>query len=194
MGAVPAPPTPPSQPPVLSVVPEPAALKISFTPPADASDVTAFAATVVDPATGQSWNCFASPRKDGTATCTVDGLVDGTSYQVTGIAGTPYGDSPAAAPISVAPSPVAIAGRIVKASVLTNGRVRFRVTPSLGADLTVNAVECRPASGGPVQSAPISGRSAVVRELGPMRYSCVVHAENAAGTSTSAPIRVTVRR
>jgi len=194
MGAVPAPPAAPTQPPSLSVVPEPAALRIDFTPPSDAAEVSAYAATVVDPATGQSWNCFASPRKDGTGGCTVDGLVDGTSYEVTGIAGTPYGDSPAAVPVTAAPNPAAIAGRIVKVTALSNGRARFRVSPSLGAGLTVNTVNCRPVAGEGVRSGTISGATAIVRGLRPVRYVCVVHAENAAGASTSEPVRVTGRR
>ncbi len=194
LGAVPPATAPPITPPGLSVTPEPSSLRMELSPPADAATVSAYAVTVLDPATGQTWNCFAAPRKDSNGTCTVSGLVDGAAYQVSAIAGTPLGNSPVAGPIPGTPSPAAVAGRIVKATSLPGGRARFRVTPSLGADLTTNAVECTPRSGGAMRSAEIVGASVTVRGLRDVRYACVVHAANAAGESRSATVRVTGRR
>ncbi|MBI1349641.1 MAG: trypsin-like serine protease [Actinomycetales bacterium] len=193
-GAIPPPVTTPVQAPGLNVVAEPTALRIEFTAPPGTTDVAGFAATVLDPATGQSWNCFAAPDAKGLGECTVPDLVDGTAYQVTAIAGTPSGNSPVAGPVSSAPSPAAVAGRIVKASTLRGGRAVFRVTPSLGADLTTNVLRCQPVRRGAAVAVPIAGAKVVVRGLKPVRYSCTIQAENAAGSSVSTPVRITGRR
>ncbi len=110
--------------PALSVAARSGQLVIAFAETADGAEVTAFAATVVDPATGQSWNCFTSPSPNGgPASCAVDGLVNGTAYAVTGIAGNALGNSPVAGPIQASPSTLPVVGRIVKATPLASGRV-----------------------------------------------------------------------
>ncbi len=196
-GAVPKVAIIPTAPPALAVAARSGQLIVAFTAPTDGSEVTAFAATVVDPATGQSWNCFTAPSPAGVpATCAVDGLVNGTPYAVTGIAGNPLGNSPVAGPVQASPSPLPVVGRIVKALPLGAGRVAFRLSPSQpnGSPLTSNQVICVPVAGGPARAADATARRAVVTSLRPIRYSCVLRAENAFGAAESAPVRVKVVR
>lgn len=179
-------PVAPTQPPTLTVAPRPGGLLVSFTAATDGSKATAFAASVVDPATGQVWNCFTGPRKDGApATCVVDGLTDGTTYQVTGIAGTTLGNSPVAGPILVAPAPVPAVGRIVTAT-RTNGRLVVRLTASTSAPspITATQVVCTPARG-VVLVADVRGARAVLTGIRNVRYSCVLRATNDAGAADS---------
>jgi secreted trypsin-like serine protease len=196
-GAVPAVSPIPTTPPVLTVAARSGQLVVAFTAPADGSEVTAFAATVVDPVTGQSWNCFTSPSPDGgPATCAVDGLVNGTLYAVTGIAGNSIGNSPVAGPVQAAPSPLPVVGRIIKALPLGSGRVAFRLSASQpnGSALTSNRVICVPVAGGAARAGDATARRAVVSALRATRYSCVLRAENEFGAAQSAPIRVKVVR
>jgi secreted trypsin-like serine protease len=196
-GAVPAASAILSVPPVLSVTARSGQLVVAFTSRDDGADVTAFAATVVDPATGQSWNYFTSPGRAGRpATCAIDGLVNGTPYAVTGIAGNAFGNSPVAGPIQASPSPLPVVGRIVKAVPLGAGRVTFRVSASQpnGSPLTSNQVICVPVAGGAARTADATARRAVVTSLRPTRYSCVLRAENQFGAAESAPVRVKVAR
>jgi secreted trypsin-like serine protease len=187
----------PTQPPAITVTPRSGQLVVGFTAAEDGVLVTAFGATVLDPATGQSWTCFTQPRADaGPGSCTVDGLANGTAYQVSGIAGNAVGNSPVAGPVAATPSPLPVVGRIVKATRLSNGRVAFRVTPSQpnGSELTAVTVICVPVSGGEARTAGVTGRRAVVTSMRPTRHSCVVRAENSFGIADSAPIRVRAAR
>lgn len=195
--AVPPGATVPTIAPGLSVAPRSGQLVVGFTAPTDGSVVTAFAATVVDPASGQTWTCFTQPTSSGRpAYCAVDGLVNGTVYAVSGIAGNALGNSPVAGPIEGAPSPLPVVGRIVKALPLGSGRVAFRLTASQpnGSALTSNQVICVPVVGGEARAADATPRRAVVTSLRPIRYSCVLRAENAFGSAESAPIRVKAAR
>ncbi len=188
-------PNAPTQPPALAVAPRPGGLLVSLTPAADGSKATAFAVSVLDPATGQVLNCFTQPRKDGApATCQVDGLTDGTAYQVTAITGTTLGNSPVAGPVAATPAAVPEVGRIVKATSVA-GRVVVRVTPSSSAasPVTSTQVVCTPASG-PTVAADVTGRRAVLTGMRPIRYSCVVRATNAAGPADSPVFVVRVPR
>jgi hypothetical protein len=172
-------------------------LIIGFTAAPDGAKVSAFAATVSDPATGQSWNCFAAPRAaSASSSCTVPGLVNGTAYAVTGIAGNDEGNSPVAGPVAATPLPVPTPGRIVNAVALGQGRVSIRVTPSTsdGGPLTLNQVRCTPIAGGETRTAAIDGRRVVLTGLRPTRHACVVRAENAYGVIDSSAVRVKVRR
>lgn len=196
-GAVPAVPTVPTMAPALSVAARSGQLIVGFTSPPDGSDVAAFAATILDPATGQSWTCFTQPTPSGgPAYCTVDGLANGTAYAVTGIAGNALGNSPVAGPVPASPSPLPIVGRIVKATPLGAGRVAFRLTPSQpnGSALTSTRVVCVPVAGGAARSAEADTRRTVVTSLRPVRHSCVLRAENTFGAAESAPVRVKVAR
>jgi hypothetical protein len=187
---------PPTTPPALTVTPRSASLIVGFAAAADGSDVTAFAATATDPATGQSSTCFAEPRRDGApASCVVTGLVNGTTYQVTGIAGGALGNSPVAGPIPGVPVPVPDVGRIVKVVPLDSSRVSFRVTASQSADSPLASVRvvCTPASGA-VRTGVVTGTRAVVGGLRAVRYACVLRAENAAGHADSAPVLLRARR
>jgi secreted trypsin-like serine protease len=196
-GAVPPTVAVPTTAPVLTVAARSGQLVIGFTAAPDGAEVTAFAATVVDPATGQAWNCFTQPTPDGRpAYCSVDGLVNGTAYAVTGIAGNPQGNSPVAGPIQAAPSPLPVAGRIVKATALGAGRVAFRLTASQpnGSPLTSNRVICVPVADGTARAVNASPRRAVMASLQPGRYTCVLRAENEFGAAESTPVRVRVKR
>jgi len=183
----------PSQPPAITVSALPGALRVSFTAAADGSRAVGFAAGVQDPATGEVRNCFAGPRPSGEpATCVVDGLVDGTTYEVTAITGTALGDSPMAGPVSAAPAPVPSVGRIIgfdledaRSSDDVDIRVRVTRSSSAGAPITSTVVVCTPASGPSVRGR-VTGTSAVLRGMHTVRYSCVLQATNAAGTATSA--------
>ena len=136
-------------------------------------------------------------RPDGRpAYCAVDGLANGTTYAVSGIAGNALGNSPVAGPVEATPSPLPVVGRIVKALPLGSGRVAFRLTASLpnGSALTSNQVICVPVAGGAARAADATARRAVVTSLRPIRYSCVLRAVNEFGATESAPVRVKVVR
>jgi len=187
----------PSLPPTLAVSAGSATVRIALTAPADGSDVTAFAATVLEPVSGQTWNCFSQPRRNGApATCTVDGLANGTTYQVTAIAGSPSGNSPVAGPVAATPVPVPVVGRILKATVLRDGAVRFRVSPSdaNGSPPMTTLIVCTPVAGGVSRSASADSGRALVTRLKAGRYSCLLRSQNAVGIAESAPIRVKARR
>lgn len=167
------------------------ALVIAFQAAGDGSTVTAFAATVTDAATGQTWTCATTPRGGSKpSTCVVGGLVNGTAYQVTGIAGNPAGNSPVAGPIAGTPVATPVVGAIKRAIAKANGRFVFVVTPTdeNGSPLTSEQVVCVPRTGGDTRTAAVRGRSAVLRHVAAGRYACVVHAENAFGAVDSAPV------
>lgn len=182
--------------PTLHVTPRSGTLLVTFIAAADGSRPTAFAASVVDPATGQVLNCFTAPRRDGQPpTCAVDGLTDGVSYSVTGIAGTDAGNSPVAGPISVAPAPVPVVGRIRTVTRVGGGLVA-RVTASTSAitPITSTMVICRPRRGIALVSNVDAGRALLVG-AGGGRYSCILRATSDAGYADSAPYVVpAVRR
>lgn len=180
--------------PTISVSPQSGALVVAFAS-GDGQPVTAFAATAVDPVTGAAASCSGPSRPKGTTgTCTVGGLVDGTTYQVTAIAANAIGNSPVSAAVAATPAPVPVPGRIVRASALGDGRALFRVTPSGGPDLTVNRLICTPVAGGAPRAAAVSGSRVVVTGMRAGRYGCVIHVENAYGAADSAPIRIKVTR
>jgi secreted trypsin-like serine protease len=193
--AVPPAVTTPTVAPGLLVAARPGGLVVGFTRPADGSVVSAYAAAVVDPATGQSWNCFTGPVRGGLpAFCSVDGLTDGTSYQVTGIAGNAAGNSPVAGPVSATPAETPQPGRIIKATALGGGRWAFRVSTSSGSGsaLVSERVVCTPVGGGTVHAGVVRDGRAVVASLRAPRYACLLRAQNAIGTSDSSPVLVRV--
>jgi secreted trypsin-like serine protease len=186
----------PSMPPTVTVEARSGELRIVFVAADDGAAVTAFAATVLDPVTGQALNCSVSARRDARAACIVPGLVNGTVYEVTAISGNARGNSPVSAPVTATPAPVPIAGSIVKAVAVGGGAVRFVVSPTQanGAELTALRVVCSPAAGGFVSSARVVSDTVTLTGLRPVRYSCVLHAENSAGAAESDPVIVRVRR
>lgn len=184
----PAPQVAPTQPPTLAVAPGNAALTIAFTAAADGATVQTFAATVTDPATGAVLSCFAAPTATGTGTCTVAGLVNGTTYSVSGISANSLGNSPAAAAQSAVPLPLPTAGRITKVRELTRSSALFRVTASSGngAPLLSEVVVCvKAADGSGARFGTVRNGQAVVRKLKSVRYVCVLRVENQYGTADS---------
>ncbi len=187
----------PTTPPTLEVLPRAGRLIVNLTPPSDGSTVTAMAATAVDPATGQSWNCFATPRPaNATSQCTIEGLTDGLTYQVTAIAGNDQGNSPVAGPVEGTPVPLPDPGSITKLRAIGDRQVVATVTPTdaHGTELTLNQVACQPAAGGRTITAPITGRKVTVAKLKPVKYTCRIEAANAYGELQSAPKPVLVKR
>lgn len=188
--------TTPTVAPTVEVAPRSGRLIITLSIAPEAGAVTAFAATVVDPATGQVWNCFAEPRPAGAASqCSVEGLVNGTAYQVTAIAGNPEGNSPVSAPVNATPIPLPDPGTITRLTSPSAGTVRARVTPTAdnGVELVANELVCRPAKGGAEKAVAITGATVTMTGLRPVRHSCLVRAANAYGALESPAKRVRVR-
>ncbi len=184
----------PSIAPTLAVAPRPGGLFVTFVAAVDGSRPTAFAASVVDPATGQTWTCFTGPRRDGApATCTVGGLTDGTSYSVTGIAGTPQGNSPVAGPVVATPAPVPAVGRIVKVTRSTS-RLLVQVTASSSPTSPISSeqVICTPTAGAALVADVHDGRAVLVGVSG-RRYACVLRAVNDTGAADSSIVVVRAR-
>jgi hypothetical protein len=182
--------------PTLSVAPRSGRLVATITLAPDAGIATAFAVNAVDPATGQVANCFATPRPAGLpAQCTIEGLVNGTAYQVTAIAGNDEGNSPVSVPVTATPLPLADPGTIRTLRSPAPGKVVARVTPTIanGTELTAEELVCRPAKGGREQAVAITGPRVTLTGLRPVRYLCVVRAVNAYGALESSPRRVSVR-
>ncbi len=188
---------PPTVPPTITVTPSSGALTISFVAAADGGVVETFAASALDPATGQVVNCFTPPTKDGSpAHCTIVGLTNGTAYQVTAISGSPNGNSPPTAPIAASPVPVPTPGTIKKATNLGGGKVRFVIstTQDNGAPLTENLVVCTvSATGTGERVAQIAGRFATIRGMRSVRYYCYVQSTNQNGTTYSEAVQIKVR-
>ena len=196
-GAVPvAPVTDPLAPPLVKVEPRSGRLQVSFTMPTGTPQVSGFAATVVDPASGQVWTCFAEPRRAGRPSdCTVGGLANGTAYTVTGIAGAEQGNSNPSDPITATPQPVPDAGRITRLTSPRPQTVIARVTPTEanGVELAANQVVCTPVRGGRPVAKEITSPRVTLTNLKPTRYSCVVQATNAFGQTSSPAKRIVVR-
>lgn len=188
---------PPTVAPTVTVAPVNAGITVSFVPAADGGTVVTFAASALDPTTGQVANCFVDPSGGlAPATCTIVGLTNGTAYQVTAISGSPLGNSPATAPVAATPVPLPNAGKIRAARVLGDGQVRFAVTASAdnGSPLVANRVICRLPRGAGERAADIVGRTATVTGLRSARYYCFVQATNQYGTSEAQSVVVKARR
>lgn len=189
---------PPTQPPAIAVEPVSGALVVTFTPSGDGSTASAFAASAVDPATGQVANCSVPARTDGNlAQCTITGLTNGVGYQVTAIQGTTLGNSPSTAPVAATPLPVPTPGAITRTASAGRNAVRFTVTPTVdnGSPLTANMVVCSiPGRTAGTRTADIVGTRATMTGLRPIRYYCYVQATNALGTTTGPTSWVRVKR
>ena len=187
----------PSVAPTITIAPINAGLTISFVAAVDGGTVGTFAASALDPATGQVVNCFANPTKDGSpATCTITGLANGTAYQVTAISGSPQGNSPPTAPVAATPLPLPVPGTIRRSTQLGGGVVRFTVTASKdsGSPLISDRVVCFvPRTNAGAKSSAILGRTATVRGLRSIRYFCYVESTNAYGSASSVGTVVRVR-
>lgn len=172
-------------------------VRITFQAAVGSSRPTAFAATVLDPATGQAVNCSTPTSTHGSpATCTVAGLTNGTAYQITAIAGNDAGNSPVTAPVTATPLAVPFVGRIRQAVALGRGQAGFRVTSSAdnGSPLTSLQVVCTPVRGGAGIATNVTGRIVLVKGLRTIKYSCVLRAGNAVGIADSVPVIIKVTR
>jgi len=152
---------------------------------------------VLDPTTGQVWNCFANPRAPSRpSSCSVDGLVNGTAYQVTAIAGNELGNSAVSTPIVATPVPLPDPGRITRLTSPARGAVLARVTSTEtnGQELLMNQLSCAPAKGGRATTVPITSNRVRVTGLKPVRYICRIEAGNTYGTLTSPAKKVLVKR
>ncbi|MHB1164410.1 MAG: trypsin-like serine protease [Candidatus Nanopelagicales bacterium] len=188
----------PSQPPTITVDPLASSLKVTFVPASDGSNATAFAATALDPVTGQVFNCSTPASVTAApASCSIAGLTNGTAYQVTAITGSALGNSPATAPVLASPVPLPTAGTISRVVNLGRGVARFFVTATAdnGAPLTALRVVCQvPGRNAGARSADIAGESATVTGLRAKRYRCYVQAINAAGVSNGQVLAVKLKR
>lgn len=188
--------TVPDTAPVVTAAPRSGRLLITMTIAPEAGAVTAFAASVVDPVTGQVWNCFAEPRPAGRPSqCAVEGLTNGRTYQVTAIAGNPEGNSPVSAPVIATPLPLPDPGTITRLTSPRANTIRARVTPTVdnGVALPVNQLVCRSVKSGREVVTAITGPTVTVTGLRPQRYRCLVRAANDYGSLDSPSRAVTVR-
>lgn len=164
-------------------------VRVMFMPAPDGSSTNAFAASATDGA-GNVQTCFAQPRRDRLpARCVITGLVNGTTYSVTGISANVLGNSPASAPVTAAPLPVPTAGAITKVQLVPGGFGSFTVAPSRGNGSPVTSVRvvCLPLRGGPGQSAKVVNGKALLSGLEEIRYRCATVARNAIGSAESNP-------
>lgn len=164
--------SPPAQPPVVTALGLNGSVRVEMTAPVDGTAANAFAATITD-ANGTAHSCTATAEAGRRyASCTIDGLVNGTTYTVTAISGNEAGSSPLSAPTSVTPGTAPAAGLIVEAIPVPNG-TRFVVHPgdANGATLRYQRVVC---TGSVTRSAKVTGRTATVKRLVPGNYSCVL--------------------
>jgi hypothetical protein len=179
-------------PPGVEVVPGNGRLTVTFTAAADGSEPTAFAASAVDPA-GAVATCSAGAVR-GTGSCTIEGLANGTTYQVTGITGTALGNSPVSGPVAAAPVPVPTPGRIRAAVVTGNSKVTLRIVGANGngSAITSASVTCR--KGSIERTAVVNQSKAVIAKMPSGTYQCTVSAANQYGSASSTPQKVKVPR
>lgn len=186
---------PPAAAPGISVGVLSGALRVTFTDPAPTSAMTGFTARALD-ASGTVHECTAVPHTDGlNSHCVIPGLVNGTTYSVTGIGSNIAGSSPESAPVTARPLPVPTPGEITKVAVQRNGVVGFIVARSKrgGSEVTRDVVRCTPLAGGKARTDEVEDRVAVVSRMRPVVYSCVHRMRNASGIAESSPRAVLAR-
>ena len=194
-GAVsPAAPTgPPTGAPVVSATPLNAALLLTFSAGSVSLPLTGAAASVINPATGQVFSCVAPVPL---LQCRVDGLINGTAYDVSAVAGTAGGNSAVSVPIAATPAAVPDPGVVIRAVQVRRHQVYFRVSADSGNGSVVSAwtVSCVTPTGA-VRSGRVSvagrGGDAWVSGLARGTHVCSVSAVSPVGTGSS--LRVTVR-
>lgn len=172
------------------------ALRVTFTDPAPTSAMTDFTATAVD-AAGNTFTCASTAHADGlNSHCTITGLVNGTTYSITGSGRNVAGTSPASAPIAGTPQPVPTPGEILRTFVRKNGVVGFVVATSKkgGSAVTKDVIRCTPIAGGKARTATVAEKAAVFIGLKPVVYSCVHRMANATGPADSTPHAVLARK
>jgi hypothetical protein len=182
--------TQPSVAPELTVTPLHQAIRVTFGDSTLDVPAVQFAATAVDPSTGTASVCYAKQRSDEIrSSCVIDGLTNGSTYEVSGFAATDLGDSPTSQPQVVSPLPVPTPGRIVAWSWLDEGTVRISVTRSEGngSALQTPQVVCLPIDGGASHRASVRNGAAVVQGLRRVRHLCSISAGNDYGTTVSVP-------
>lgn len=182
----------PTTPPTVAVIPLLGELKISMTGVRGSTAVTQYAATVIgpspaDPATTQTFICFAAPTKRSlSGTCSISGLITGFEYTITAILANEHGNSPASTPLISKPTDQPTAGKITSGK-FRGKTARFNITTSIANSSPVKTerVLCSPVGTGVTRSARITNNSVVVRNLTESRYDCVVQIVTEAGTASS---------
>ncbi|MDP2014417.1 MAG: serine protease [Actinomycetota bacterium] len=193
-GAI-APIAPPTGSPTVSVAALNNALLITFSAGSVSLPVTGAAASVINPATGQAVSCVAPVA---TLQCRVEGLSNGTKYNVTAVAGTLGGNSAVSSPITASPLSVPDPGTVVRAVQVDSHEVYFRVSAAHGNGPAVtqwNVVCISPAGtsyAGGIEIAGVGG-DAWVEELPRGTYRCAASATTAVGTGTSLSVPVRVK-
>ena len=183
----------PLQPPRVQAAALHESVRVWFRQASDGSVASVFAATATDPASGEVRACYTKPRIGQLPpTCVIEGLLDGTLYQVSGISANTAGNSPPAQTVDVTPIAVPVPGRVIRAHVHAAGRADFTVTGSRsdGPALTALRMVCLPIAGGPGRSARISGNRASVTGLQAVAYACSVSARNDMGTALGEPVLI----
>ena len=179
--------------PTISVAPQSQSLRVDFVGADDGTQVTAFAASAVDPATGAVANCTTAPAH-GTfeGSCVITGLTNGTTYSVTSIAGNPAGNSPVTAAVTATPVPLPTAGRIKRIVRVTSSRVIALVTPSTSSDapITDERVICTSAIDDQVHAGLVRQGRAVIRGVRNAQHSCILQVSNQFGTAQSESVTV----
>ncbi len=192
-GAI-APIAPPTGSPTVSAAALNNALLITFSAGSVSLPVTGTAASVINPATGQVVSCVAPVA---TLQCRVEGLSNGTKYNVTAVAGTLGGDSAVSSTITAMPAAVPDPGAVVRAVQVDSHEVYFRVSAAHanGPAVAHWKVVCVSPTGtsyaGAIENAGVGG-DAWVEALPRGTYKCSASATTANGTgnSLSVPVRV----
>ena len=187
--------TPPTGTPTVVASPLNNALQLTFTAGTVSLPLTGAAASVVNPATGQVFNCVAPVA---TLQCRVNGLANGTTYNVTAVGGTIGGNSAVSAPITASPAAVPDAGRIVRAVQVDTHEVYFRVSAAAGNGSKVSkwSVSCLSPTGavhsGSVEASGVGG-DAWVESLSKGTYACSASAATTVGVGSSLAVLVHVK-
>ncbi len=194
LGAIP-PIAPPTGVPTVVATPLNNALLLTFSAGSVSLPLTGAAASVINPVTGQVASCVALVT---TLQCRVDGLNNGTVYNVTAIAGTHGGNSPISPPITASPAAVPEPGVVVRAVQVDSHQMYFRVSAASGNGSAVSkwAVVCVAPSGA-IHSGRVAvsgvGGDAWVNGLPLGSYKCAASATTPVGTATSMSVPVRVK-
>ena len=173
------------------------ALRVNFKFADDGSVISSYTANATDPTTGQVFTCTGQPRVDlQSPFCTINDLVNNTSYSVTASISNSLGTSPTSTAVTGTPLGVPTPGAIRKVWSSYGRTIAVVVRRSFANDapITSTTLSCAPVNGGPAKAATVRGDWAILKKLRPTYYSCVIIATNALGSAASAPRVIKVTR